>query len=102
MADTWVSRGVDKDFDYATNVLYKGFELAIELTGNETYATWLQDQLSIVQDNGTIVTADETYNYTFYSLVSTFLNLSLCASCRTSARLAQEVIDTGRLTKPAG
>lgn len=42
MADTWVGRGLVKDFDYATNVLYAGMELAIELTQDETYANWYE------------------------------------------------------------
>lgn len=70
MADTWLRRGVEKDFDYATAVLYKGLELAIEATqgqpegGNETLAAFYEDQMSIVAEDGTIA----GYNYSFYSL----------------------------------
>lgn len=42
MADTWVGRGLVKDFGYAVNVLYSGVEMAIELTGSETYAAWYE------------------------------------------------------------
>lgn len=42
MADTWIARGIVKDFDYATNVLYMGYEKAIELTQNETYSSWYE------------------------------------------------------------
>lgn len=64
LADTWYRRGIEKDFDYATTVLYKGFELAIELSHNETLSGFYQDQMSIVEDDGTIT----GYNYSFYSL----------------------------------
>lgn len=64
LADTWYRRGVEKDFDYTTTVLYRGFELAIELTHNETLLDFYEDQMSIIEDDGTIT----GYNYSFYSL----------------------------------
>lgn len=77
MADTWVTRGTEKDFGYTTAVLYRGFELAIDLTQNETLVDWYEGQMSIVQDNGTIVTDSENYNYTFYSLDEYRFGMSL-------------------------
>lgn len=64
MADTWVRRGVEKDYGYATAVLYRGIERAIETSQNETLLNWYQDQMSIVQEDGTI----DSYDYTFHSL----------------------------------
>lgn len=64
MADTWIRRGVAKDYDYTTAVLYKGFESAFEFSQNETLLIWYEDQMSIVQENGTI----DNYDYTFHSL----------------------------------
>lgn len=63
-ADTQVRRGVEKDYGYVNAVLHRGFELAYEVTQNETLLSFYQDQMSIVQDDGSI--AD--YDYTFYSL----------------------------------
>ncbi|CAK4031845.1 glycoside hydrolase family 105 [Lecanosticta acicola] len=64
-ADSFVQRGVDKDFSYQTSVLYYGYQAAINLTSNQTYVDWYQSQIDgIVLDNGTI--AD--WNYTYYSL----------------------------------
>lgn len=63
-ADTHIRRGVTKDFGYTTNCLYRGFELAYDLTQNETLLSFYEDQMSIVQDDGTMT----DYNYTFYSL----------------------------------
>lgn len=64
MADTWYRRGTAKNFDYTTTVLYRGFELAIELAQNETLLDFYEDQMSIVGDDGTIA----GYNYSYYSL----------------------------------
>lgn len=64
MADTWYRRGTAKNFDYTTTVLYKGFELAIEASQNETLLAFYEDQMSIIEDDGTIT----GYNYSFYSL----------------------------------
>lgn len=64
MADTWVRRGIEKDFDYSTTVLYRGFELAIEASQNQTLLDFYEGQLSIIEDDGAI--AD--YNYSFHSL----------------------------------
>ncbi|CAN8099103.1 unnamed protein product [Discula destructiva] len=77
MADTWVGRGVVKDFNYKTHLLYKGFEFAIELIPNATYVDWLEDQMSIVLDNGLITTAAAPYNYSFYSLDEYRVGMSL-------------------------
>ncbi|KAJ4406082.1 hypothetical protein N0V82_010193 [Gnomoniopsis sp. IMI 355080] len=77
MADTWVSRGTEKDFGYTTAVLYRGFEMAIDLTQNETLVDWYEGQMSIVGDDGTIVTDSEEYNYTFYSLDEYRFGMSL-------------------------
>lgn len=62
--DTQIRRGIVKDYDYATTVLYRGFEWAYELTQNETIADFYESQMSIVEEDGTIV----DYNYTFHSL----------------------------------
>lgn len=77
MADTWVTRGTEKDFGYTSAVLYRGFELAIDLTQNETLVDWYEGQMSIVQDDGTIATDSENYNYTFYSLDEYRFGISL-------------------------
>lgn len=64
VADTWVRRGVTKDFDYTTSVLYRGLEFAIAQTDNQTILDFYESQMSIVEDDGTIT----DFNYTFYSL----------------------------------
>jgi hypothetical protein len=65
MADSFLRRGVTKDFHYAEATLYLGFEAAYELTKNETLYSWYHNQIDgIVLDDGTI----DDWNYTFYSL----------------------------------
>lgn len=63
-ADTQVRRGVVKDYGYTNAVLYRAFENAYELTQNETLLSFYEDQMSIVEDDGSIT----DYDYTFYSL----------------------------------
>lgn len=63
-ADTQIRRGVEKDYGYTNAVLHRGFEVAYGLTQNETLLSWYEDQMSIVQDDGSIT----DYDYTFYSL----------------------------------
>ncbi|PSR77872.1 glycosyl hydrolase [Coniella lustricola] len=64
MDKSQIKHGMAKSFDYGTSVVYKGFQRAIAQTHNHTYLDFYLDQMSIVQDNGTIT----DYNYTFYSL----------------------------------
>lgn len=90
IADTWVSRGVTKDYGYVNNVLYSGFESAIVATGNADHVAFYEDQMSIVQADGTIVLDKENFDYTFYSLVRTILftpgpfpSIDCCHQART-------------------
>ncbi|KAI5926460.1 cell wall glycosyl hydrolase YteR [Camillea tinctor] len=65
LADSYIQRGVDTNFHYATGVLYDGIAAAYELTKNESYADWYKSQIdAIVQDDGTIV----NWKYDYYSL----------------------------------
>ncbi|KXT18371.1 hypothetical protein AC579_944 [Pseudocercospora musae] len=65
-ADSFLSHGVEKDYHYTTAVFYEGLQVAINVTGNQTYVDWYRSQIdgSVVLDNGTI--AD--WNLTHYSL----------------------------------
>ncbi|KAI2642499.1 cell wall glycosyl hydrolase YteR [Xylaria nigripes] len=55
MADSFIRRGVPAINNYSQMTLYRGFELAYNLTGNETYASWYRGQIdALVQDDGTI------------------------------------------------
>lgn len=64
MADTWVGRGITKDYDYATSVLYRGLEQAYEVTQDQALLDFYEGQMSIVGDDGTI----DDFDYSFYSL----------------------------------
>lgn len=64
MADSQIRHGVPIDIDYATTCVYRGFEWAIELTQNQTVVDFYENQMAVVQDNGTIT----DFNYTYYSL----------------------------------
>ncbi|KAI0602949.1 cell wall glycosyl hydrolase YteR [Biscogniauxia sp. FL1348] len=62
MADSYIQRGVEANFNYATGVLYDGIVAAYELTQNESYVEWYRGQIdAVVQDNGTI--AGWQYDY---------------------------------------
>lgn len=63
-ADTQIRRGVTKDYGYTNAVLHHGFELAYELGQNATLLSFYEDQMSIVQTDGSIT----DYDYTFHSL----------------------------------
>lgn len=65
MADSFIEKGVEKDFHYSGATIYLGYEAAYNLTQNETYSEWYKGQIdAIVLDNGTI----DDWNYTKYSL----------------------------------
>lgn len=64
MADTWVRRGIEKDFGYQPAVLYRGLELAIEASQNQTLLDFYEGQMSIIEEDGAIT----DYNYSFHSL----------------------------------
>lgn len=55
MADSFIKRGVPSTINYSQMTLYKGFELAYNLTGDEKYASWYRGQIdALVQSDGTI------------------------------------------------
>lgn len=55
MADSFIKRGVPSTISYSQMTLYKGFELAYNLTGDEKYASWYRGQIdALVQSDGTI------------------------------------------------
>jgi rhamnogalacturonyl hydrolase YesR len=55
MADSFIKRGVPATIGYTQMTLYKGFEAAYLLTGNETYASWYRGQIdALVKSDGTI------------------------------------------------
>jgi rhamnogalacturonyl hydrolase YesR len=65
MADSVISRGVEKVFHYPQATLYKGFEAAYDLYQNETLLSWYKGQIdAIVLSNGTI----KAWDYDYYSL----------------------------------
>ncbi|KAI0971880.1 cell wall glycosyl hydrolase YteR [Xylaria arbuscula] len=65
MADSFMKRGVTSAIDYSQMVLYTGFELAYNITGDEKYSSWYRDQIDeLVLRNGTI----KGWEYTYYSL----------------------------------
>lgn len=65
-ADSFIRHGVEANFDYTQATLYKGYEAAYALTGNETLVEWYRGQIEgpVVLEDGTI----KDWNYTFYSL----------------------------------
>ncbi|KAI1115105.1 cell wall glycosyl hydrolase YteR [Nemania sp. NC0429] len=55
MADSFMKRGVPSTISYSQMTLYKGFELAYNLTGDQKYASWYRGQIdALVQSDGTI------------------------------------------------
>lgn len=66
MADSFIARGVPSSINYSQMTLYGGFELAYEVTGNESYATWYRGQIDalVPTTEGTI----EGWDYDKYSL----------------------------------
>ena len=65
-AESFIERGVNKTFAYEQDTLYRGYEAAYELTGDETYLDWLRGQIEgvIVQEDGSI----NDWNYSYYAL----------------------------------
>ena len=65
-ADSFIERGVNKTIAYEQNTLYRGYEAAYELTGNQKYIEWVRGQIEdvIVQEDGTI----KDWNYSYYGL----------------------------------
>ncbi|PQE24947.1 cell wall glycosyl hydrolase protein [Rutstroemia sp. NJR-2017a WRK4] len=56
VSDSFVKRGVPKTAQYPQAVLYRGIEMAYNLTGNKTYIDWVDSQMTaIVSDNGTLL-----------------------------------------------
>ncbi|GAP86552.1 putative cell wall glycosyl hydrolase [Rosellinia necatrix] len=65
MADSFIKRGVPSSINYSQMTLYRGFELAYNLTGDERYSTWYRAQMdALVQSDGTI----KDWDYSKYSL----------------------------------
>lgn len=66
MADSFIKRGVPKDFHYDHAVLYSAFQAAYSLTGNATLLNWLHSQIddAVVLPDGNIA----GWDYSFYSL----------------------------------
>ncbi|RDW82902.1 putative cell wall glycosyl hydrolase protein [Coleophoma crateriformis] len=55
VADSFIQRGVDKTNRYGESVFYRGVEMTYNATGNESYATWVQDQIDgVISDDGVI------------------------------------------------
>ncbi|KAI3336847.1 glycoside hydrolase family 105 protein [Xylariaceae sp. AK1471] len=55
MADSFIKRKVPSSIGYSQMTLYKGFEAAYLLTGNETYESWYRGQIDgVVQSDGKI------------------------------------------------
>ncbi|KAM3081201.1 hypothetical protein ACMFMF_003115 [Clarireedia jacksonii] len=56
VSDSFIKRGVPKTAQYPQAVLYRGVEMAYNLTGNKTYIDWIDSQMTaIVSDNGTLL-----------------------------------------------
>ncbi|KAI1419346.1 cell wall glycosyl hydrolase YteR [Xylaria sp. FL1777] len=65
MADSFIKRGVPSTINYSQMVLYRGFELAYNVTGDEKYTSWYRTQIDeLVLSNGTI----QGWDYGKYSL----------------------------------
>ncbi|KAI0816597.1 cell wall glycosyl hydrolase YteR [Xylaria sp. FL0064] len=65
MADSFMKRGVPSSINYSQMVLYKGFEFAYNITGDEKYASWYRGQIDkLVLSDGTI----QDWDYDYYSL----------------------------------
>lgn len=65
LADSFIKRGVVRDFHYTTAVIHKGIEAAIELTGTKSYSTWYKNQVdAVVRPDGSIV----NWNASWYSI----------------------------------
>ncbi len=65
MADSFIKRGVPSSINYSQMVLYTGFELAYNITGDEKYASWYRGQIDkLVLSDGTI----QDWDYDYYSL----------------------------------
>lgn len=64
-ANSFIGRGVSKNFHYTEATLYYGIEASYQFTKNESVVNWFQDQIdAVVLSDGTI----DKWDYTFYSL----------------------------------
>lgn len=55
MADSFILKNIEPDNHYTNGVLYRGIDLVYKAYGNETYYTWVKEQVdAVVSDDGTI------------------------------------------------
>ncbi|KAI1823533.1 cell wall glycosyl hydrolase YteR [Xylaria intraflava] len=75
MADSFIRRGVTPANGYDQMTLYRGYELAYNLTGNETYASWYRGQIdALVTSDGMIKGWDfEAYSLDNYRMGNNLL-----------------------------
>lgn len=66
MSDSFISRGVTPDRHYTNAVLYRGFELAYNKTGNLTYYNYIKSQVDQFVDSAGNL--GEDYSTSLYSL----------------------------------
>ncbi|EOD51418.1 putative cell wall glycosyl hydrolase protein [Neofusicoccum parvum UCRNP2] len=105
MSDSFMLKDIEPDNHYTNAVLYRAVDLVYKASGNETYFSWIKEQVdAVVSDNGTIAgwPADkdslddillgrnllELYgqtNETKYKTAATNLRLSLDKHKRTPA-----------------
>ncbi|TVY83008.1 Unsaturated rhamnogalacturonyl hydrolase [Lachnellula suecica] len=66
MSDSFITRGVTPDRHYTNAVLYRGFELAYNKTGNTTYYAYIKSQIDSFVDASGNLGGD--YSTSLYSL----------------------------------
>lgn len=107
VADSFITRGVDKTNKYSEAVFYRGVELAYNATQNETYASFVKGQIDAVVDSAGTIAGYPSYPFSLDDVRIGTILLDLYSKTaeeqyKTAAATLRAQLDRGPRTPSGG